>query len=312
MNQSRKLTDGAAMLSIYVILLLITAFVPLLSVVSLLVLPLPFVFYAARHDWKPALLLIVAALLFSLAVITVFSLPVTIVVSFGGVMIGAAIFQKASPYETLARGTAGFIAGMLLVMVLVYVLFQTNMLHTIDRLLDESMQTSRKMAERFSYGQNTKEQIALINAQMAQIRDLLPAMLAIMGLLYTWFVQWAAYKWMNRTEKRELRFPPFRQLQLPTFMVFVYLLFFFLALVNPQDSSMQAVMFGNVHFLLELLIILQGLSFIFYAAYMKKWPKLVPILILVFALILPPLLILVRVLGILDIGFRLRDRITSK
>lgn len=49
MNQSRKLTDGALLLVIYVMLLLITIFVPILTMIGMFLLPIPFILYTARH-----------------------------------------------------------------------------------------------------------------------------------------------------------------------------------------------------------------------------------------------------------------------
>ncbi|ELK46868.1 DUF2232 domain-containing protein [Halobacillus sp. BAB-2008] len=53
MNKSRRLTEGALMAGIYLILLLLSLYMPIIGPFMIFVLPVPFAYYAHRHGWKP-------------------------------------------------------------------------------------------------------------------------------------------------------------------------------------------------------------------------------------------------------------------
>lgn len=58
--------------------------------------------------------------------------------------------------------------------------------------------------------------------------------------------------------------------------------------------------------LLQFLFMVQTASFFFFVAYHRRWNPVFPVLLLVALLFIPPL----RIVGILDIAFPLRDMIT--
>src|SRR5690625_7939857 len=89
-------------------------FVPAAILVAIFLLPVPFVLYASRYDWKPSLLMFAVAILLTLLFATYLSLPITILVGIAGIMIGSAIHHGLSPYETWGRGAIGFIADLCL------------------------------------------------------------------------------------------------------------------------------------------------------------------------------------------------------
>src|SRR5690625_2286592 len=126
MNQSKQITDGALLIGVFIILLLMAMFVPFFILVAIILLPVPFVLYASRYDWKPALLMFAVAILLSLLFATYLSLPITMLVGIAGIMIGSAIHRRLSPYETWARGSIGFIAGLVLVFIFTQLVLQIN------------------------------------------------------------------------------------------------------------------------------------------------------------------------------------------
>ncbi|WP_083800962.1 DUF2232 domain-containing protein [Bacillus sp. m3-13] len=61
-----------------------------------------------------------------------------------------------------------------------------------------------------------------------------------------------------------------------------------------------------------LLMTVQGFSFIFYFCYIKKISKAIPITLVILSFLITPLVYIIRMIGIIDIGFQLRDRIQGK
>ncbi len=62
MKQTKFITEGAALLAIYAILLLISMYVPILGTVVTFALPLPFILLMIRHKLSNVLVIFVAAL----------------------------------------------------------------------------------------------------------------------------------------------------------------------------------------------------------------------------------------------------------
>lgn len=312
MNQSKQITEGALIIGVFIVLLVIAMFVPAAIIVTIFLLPVPFVFYAARYDWKPSLLLFAVAILLTLLFATFLSLPITLLVGIGGIMIGSAIHHGLSPYETWGKGAIGFIAGILLVFLFVQFILQVNLIEKLNVMLDESMEVSQDLMGQFGLADQAGDQLALIQEQMSMVVDLVPVGLAFVAIVLAFIAQWVSYKVLNRLDNKQLRFPPFRSLRFPAVVIWVYFITLLLTFVELDPNSIFYLAVVNIMSLAGLIMTIQGLSFIFFYAHHKKWPKAIPVVSIILTLLLPFLfLYFVRILGIIDIGFGLRDRIAQ-
>lgn len=311
MNRSKVLTDGALLTAIYVVLLLISVFIPLISIVAMFALPVPFVVFAYRYGWKPALIMFIAAILFSLLFATILSIPTTVLMGLGGIMIGGAMHKQLTVYETWLRGALGFVVGLLFIFVISQFLFNINLIEELNSMIDESMQMSKNLMELIGL-EVQEDQVALLEQQVNMVKDLIPVAVAFVAILLAFISQWISYKVINRLEKKKFFFPPFKDLRFPVSLVWVYFfaLIFMLFDLDPTSAFYHAL--NNVLVLAGLLMTIQGFSFIFFYASHNNWSKAIPVIIVVVSLLFSFLLLyLVRILGIIDIGFRLRDRISK-
>src|SRR5690625_3564559 len=270
MNQSKKVPDGALLLAVFIVLMLIAIFVPITISVLIFLLPVPFIIYTSKYDWKTSLFMFLVAILLSLLLATLLSLPITIIAGFGGIMIGAAIYHRQTPYETWARGTLGFIGGLLFAYLFTQYFLEINWVTEIDEMINESLQMSKDIVEQFGLTQ-TDEEFNLIKEQLSYITDLIPAAVAIISTLLAFIAQWISYKIMNHFENRNMKFPPFRNFKLPVALVWIY---FFALLFTIFDLNPDEILFivaNNVVVLAGFLIALQGFSFIFFYAHYKSW-----------------------------------------
>ncbi|SFD70694.1 Uncharacterized conserved protein YybS, DUF2232 family [Lentibacillus persicus] len=312
MNQSRQLTDGALLTAVFMILMLISAFVPVITLIATFLLPVPFILFSSRYDWKPSIVMLIAAVILSSLLTSIFSLPIPVLMGIGGIMIGSAVYRKLSPYETWARGTIGFVIGLVFIFVFSQYAFQVNLVNEIDAMVHESITMSREAMEQFGLGELSEDQLNMVTEQMGMLTDLLPAWIALVALSLAFMSQWISYKVINRLETKQLHFPPFRSLRLPVSLIWIY---FFSLIVSFFDLDPSGIVFlavNNVLMLAGILMALQGFSFIFFYAHAKKMSKALPITSVVLTLFFPFIfLYLVRLLGIIDIGFALRDRISN-
>ena len=311
MNRSKVLTDGALLTAIYIVLLLIAVFTPIIGAIATFLLPVPFIIFAYRYNWKPTLMVFVAAILFSSLFEAIFSIPTTVLMGLGGLMLGSAMHNKLTPYETLLRGSLGFVVGLLFIFFISQLVFNVSLVDSIGSMMEESMQTSQKLLEQFGLDSG-EDQLAAMEQLVNSFESLIPVGVALIAILLAFISQWIGYKVINRLEKKKFSFPPFKDLRLPVSLVWIYFFSLMLMLFDLDQSGIFYHALNNVLVLTGLLMTIQGFSFIFFYAFHKKKSKAIPIVIVIVSLLLPFLLLyLIRVIGIIDIGFRLRDRISK-
>lgn len=305
MNRSKQISEGAILLAIYVGLLLIALFIPLLIVVT----PIPFILYTAQHGYRPALIMFVATLLLSALLVMPVSLPLTVISGIGGIMLGETLFKKRSPYETLIQGMIGFVIGLVLSFLLIQVILQVNLYGMLDEMIVEVVGNVEAFMTKYLPGDSiadVESQLSQIKEQMQRALDLIPVAIAVMALLIAFISQWISYKLMNRIFKQTLFFPPFRFFNLPRMIIWFYIPVLILMIAGINETSHLYLFVMNAHFLFMILMIIQGFSFIFFYAHIKKWSVAVPIIVTVVMFIIPLFMFFVIIIGIIDLGVSLK------
>src|SRR5699024_11288530 len=75
MYQSKKITEGALLLAIFFAILLLSFFVPFIILFAVFLLPITFVIYSAKYDWKIAYIFLAIAFLLSILISPMILLP---------------------------------------------------------------------------------------------------------------------------------------------------------------------------------------------------------------------------------------------
>ncbi|WP_138419137.1 YybS family protein [Aquibacillus sediminis] len=309
MNNTKKVREGVIASVLFLLILLVTIFIPFLSIFSLFVLPLPFLVYTARYGWKPASILFLILLLVSTFFVAV---PIAFLTGLTGLMIGSAINQQVSPYETWARGTVGYAVGIVALFLFVQVFLNINIIAEMNQTVEQSMETSEAFLSSFGL-ESTQEDLTIVIEQIEQLIHLLPVIIVVIAVICAFIIQYIGYKVLNWLDRYQLYFPPFRNFQLPKAMIWLYLIAIVTSWLNQDQSSMMYIVAWNVTSLAGLIIAMQGLSFVFYYTDKKKLSKAIPIITIVMIVLFPPLgLYMVRILGIIDLGFSLRERLAEK
>ncbi|WP_226038280.1 YybS family protein [Aquibacillus saliphilus] len=311
MLEKNLVKQGALFGGIYLLLLYLTILVPFIEVVTIFLLPIPFIIFSARHGWKSSSILLLIVLLFASIVAMNVSIPLTILTGFSGILIGSAIHQKVTPYEVWAKGTLGFVLGFVFIYIFVQVIFTINLSSEFQLIINDSIATSEEMMEQFGLETST-ENHEMLTQQMEQFLNLLPVILVIVSMILGFITQWLGFKVLNRLDGLGLRFPPFRDFVLPKVIIWVYFIAILFTWFNIDSGSPFYQVIINVTNLVGLLITLQGFSFILYYTYTKKLTKAIPIITILVAILLPFIgLYMMRILGIIDLGFSLRDRLSN-
>src|SRR5699024_9235392 len=145
------------------------------------------------------------------------------------------------------------------------------------------------------------EQYQMFIDQFEMMKDLLPAGIVIMSILFAFINVWISFKIKNRIENKTLHFPPARSFNLPTSVIWIYFIALIVTFFDVDPQSFLFTGVANIVMLGVLLLTIQGFSLIFCFAHVKKWPIAIPIISIVLGFILPFLFYLIQVLGIIDL-----------
>jgi uncharacterized protein YybS (DUF2232 family) len=105
----------------------------------------------------------------------------------------------------------------------------------------------------------------------------------------------------------------FKDLSLPRSLLWYYLLAMVARiLLHPQEGTYLYTALINLVYILEMFMVLQGFSFLFYIFHRKSVSKGLRVIITIVVIVIPILLYIVRILGIIDLGFDLRKRVEKK
>ncbi|MBM6616916.1 YybS family protein [Bacillus suaedaesalsae] len=309
MGNTRVLTESAVTLALYSILLLMSLYVPILGLITFFLLALPFVVYTARRGWKNGSVLFIAATILTVLIGSLISIPIVILFGTSGVIIGYLYKLNKSRYEILAIGTIAFIVNLLLLYGILVSFMGIKPIEQFNVSAQHSLQTFQdKMSV---WGQTLNEnQIKQFEEAFELAPLLIPTVLVILATFLAFVTQLISTPILKRFNFKVEKWPPFREIKLPRSIIWYYLIVMILMMTQVIDKeSVLYVGVINLFFVLELLMVIQGLSFIFFFSYHKKLSNGIPITILILSLFLPFLLYIVRIIGIIDLGFNIREEV---
>ncbi len=304
--------DGFVLGTLLIVILLITLYVPVISYISLFFLPIPIAIYGYRYGWMKSALLGVM-ILFSISVFAfyffVMSLPIALVAILAGVFVGEALRSKRHPYEVWGRGTIGYAIGFLILLLMIQLLSDQSLITEYQLIIKESLDSVQILLGQAGIDLSADD-LRAIEKDMLMMIELVPAILIVISMLYSFITQWFTHKVLNRLNQTQLAFPKFRLFQLPKAVLWIYFFVVIFSMFKFDGFPMLSLVLFNTSLVLGVLFSLQGLSLIIYYFGKKKQPKVVLIMLIIFILLFLPVgMYLTRILGIIDVGFRLRKMI---
>jgi uncharacterized protein YybS (DUF2232 family) len=312
MNNVNQLTKGAMFLTIYSVLLLITLYIPILGIVVNWFLPLPFIFYSAKNSMKSSLVFLVASILISLILGSMLAIPLTLAYGMTGVVIGYLINKQKSRWTIMLAGAIVFLLNTIAQYVVSIVFFNMNFIKELLQTFRESYQTSFEMMKKI--GQSPNELvIKQMEASFSMFETLIPSIFVVASFMVVFIILLISIPILKRFGVSLSDWKPFSELTLPKSLLWYYLISMIASMaINPTEGSYWHLALTNLVFILQFCMIIQGISFIFYFFKLKGFPKGLAVTVAIFSLILPFLLSIVRILGIIDLGFNLRQRLEKK
>ncbi|PGP52825.1 YybS family protein [Bacillus thuringiensis] len=309
MKQTKFITEGAALLAIYTILLLISMYVPILGTVVTFALPLPFILLTIRYKLSNVLVIFVVALFVTVIVSQPMNLVKTIMFGLIGIVLGYTYKTRKKPVEILIAGTLAYLIGFVLIYVASIKFFNIDIMKQMQSMFSESMVQSEKIVSAIGMP-ISKEQKELLTQMNDILQLLFPSILVLVSVCFSWITVIISGSVLKKLKHDIIPWPKFKDLQLPKSIVWYYVIFILLAtFIKVDPTSYLHMVFSNLYVIFALLLVLQGLTFISFLAYRKGFTKGVPIISFIVCMFIPMLFPLVTILGIIDLGISLRSKI---
>ncbi|ETI66864.1 YybS family protein [Neobacillus vireti] len=313
MKNVRKLTEGAILLAAFTVLLLITIYIPLVGAFSNLVLPLPFMLFAAKNELKNIVAFFLAAIFLSFLAGSFLGLGLMLLYGTIGVIIGFMLQKNKSRTSILIVNSLIFMAGLVIYYVISVAFFKLNIINELTAALNDTVNNSQDLLK--ALGQ--EDQIELIKKQNADllkmIETLVPYFLIMMSITAVFIIQWVSFPILKRFGVSVQPWGSFRNMSLPRSLLWYYLIALGVnILAHPQEGTYLYTVVTNATYILNMFLLFQGLAFIFYIFYQKSVSKGFNALVVILAFMIPIVHYIILMLGILDIGFDYRKRFKKK
>ncbi|OYD07940.1 DUF2232 domain-containing protein [Paludifilum halophilum] len=300
MSRFSDIRDGlmASGLFLLLLLLLITP----LSLISVWFLPLPFLLVTARNGWH--------SVLFSAALCSFFSLlftgqPLFLLLVFFSVMTGGVmgfLYRKETSTGTdVALG--GLVAAWVgLLLSGLAVAFFTDVLAHIQTIWREQWEMTQEMFR--SAGVDEPFDPDAVKMVIPGVSMLFTLPFPLLNLVL-------GRRLLMRKGLPGKYLLLFRKWRLPRGFFYFYLLSLVVLLLFSESESV-GIAFGNIVIVLYLLFFIQGLAFTVFLLHRFQRGKGWAFAAVFLSFLLPPVMVAVHFLGILDTGTAIRNRLEEK
>lgn len=224
-----------------------------------------------------------------------------------GIVMGHLYKKRASAIRTILTGAGTVMALFLMVLLVSTVFFQFNLAAAIEDMLNTAMAPLQNVADSplssgVVWSPELSQQVSSLTVR------LIPFTMIVCALVITAIAHAIARPTLGSMGHIVPKLPPVRDWRLPRSLIWYYLIGLLIQLFGGESvhQGFMGTILLNMMPLLQFLFMIQSASLFFFAAYHRKWNPTIPVLLVVAMLFIPPL----RIVGILDIAFPLREMLT--
>ncbi len=297
MNKYLKTGYRPLLWSAAALLLLLSAAVPGLNLLTVILLTVPcIVLYATLPPLSFAIHLGVVWLI-GLALMGPSALLIGFFFLMPAIVIGHLYKKRATARTVITLATITILAQFLFELLLFSAIFDYHLIAELKGMMRENLTAMEEQGLLTGWSSDTTETV--INAVMRS----LPVTLIIASFLMAAVSHALARRALNNSGLEVQAFRRAKDWMLPKSFVFLYLIVMVLDMMMPEkDNSYMSTVVINLLPLLRFAFTVQTIGFFFFLAAQKSWPRIVPLLIAVPVFLFPPL----SLIGVLDVAFPIR------
>lgn len=275
MNKKYGLSYAAKISTLGILLALISAYIPMLSIVALVV-PVPFAIIGTLCEKKYAFLsLIVTFFIIMFSVNPIYSVSVSVMSVLPGLIIGSIAKyniknEDSNKFEPIYGGIIAFIICTIIFFFISEVAFNTNLIDEFDKMISagfkEQMSLMQSMNVDLYKNMKVEDILVLLNG-------IIPTMLFLQGLIASFITYYLEVFMLKRLKILNLLKPTFKDFYLPGNAVGTSLVLYLVVILlgfMKIGLYTESIMF-NLQMVFNFMFIIQGIAVSVY--YAKKWMK---------------------------------------
>jgi len=208
--------------------------------------------------------------------------------------------KRASARTVMTVGIVTLLIEMLLSILVAY-MFGFNLIAKMKQFMLESVYTVPE-AVRSKFLPMDPETFVQIATQA------IPVFMIGTSFFLILITHWLSRRLLNRYGETIPGFKPVREWMLPRSLVWYYIIATIMQLFVKDTGSLFFTLVINLMPLLTFAFAVQGIAFLFYIAHSRT----MPIVGIILVLFVPMASFMISLLGVLDVAFPIRERITRK
>lgn len=309
-SRTRQLAENSLMLGTAAILLFLY-FYTFLGNIFLFVLPVPFILLAVRRKWQDMIVVAVIYAVLGMIIMSYQGALLALMISLIGTVMGLLYKKRTTAMPAILCGAGMWFLSIAAGLALLTFVFNVNVVEQIRKF--GHLMASDQIVDslpRYQTKQQWKEQIYILFDYLIIV---LPAGFVMVSFMFSIVNHWIARIIGKRLDRFIPALKPFHEWSFPRTLLLYY--FVCLLLVLYGGSSLETTGWGkavlNLNMILSWIFLIQGLSLSALFFIIKGWKKFVPPLFI--ALFIFPLLTnILSLLGIIDLGMGLRQRLQTR
>ena len=234
------------------------------------------------------------------------SLILSILFLIPSLIMGRLYKKRASAFRTIITGSIVILVEFLLLLLFSTMLFDFDLSHVVENMMNMSAapiegMSTETLASSLGWSQDMVEQLSALTVRS------LPFTLTVCALVTATIAHAIARPTLASLGVVVPKLAPLRTWKLPRALVWYYLLALLIGMFRDGNgTSYVDTILLNITPMLGFCFMIQTASFFFFLAHSRKWNPIIPIVLIIVMLFFQPL----RILGILDMVFPLRDKIS--
>ncbi|MCM3627649.1 YybS family protein [Paenibacillus glycanilyticus] len=279
------------------LLLILSLAVPVLNILTIMLLMVPYVILYTTLSTKSFLLHLVPVWIIAAVILGPSVLIIALFFLIPAMVMGQ-MYRKKAPAPYILRRTTLTILFCLLAELLIFegVLNQSfiDQIGEFVRALVTDLESEHVLPK--EWDSDYTDSVIRIMIQS------IPQAIILISFVYAVITQYFARKVLASSIEDIPTMPKAKDWMLPRIMVFFYLVVYILNMFADSSSSFYSVALMNLVPLMKYAFTIQAIGFFFFIAHQRKWNKAVPVIIAIPLLLFPPL----SLIGVLDAAFPIR------
>jgi uncharacterized protein YybS (DUF2232 family) len=211
--------------------------------------------------------------------------------------------KRAAARSVLTAGTVTLLAEMLLSLLVSYA-FGLNLIDKMKLFMMESLNTLPPQMQGV---------LAIDKDLLVQLMSqMLPLYMIGFSLFLVVVTHWLTRKLLNRSGEMIPAFKPIRDWMLHRSLIWYYVVALFMEFFVHDTNSIFFTILINLLPILTGLFAVQAIAFLFFVAHSNRWNRTLPFCGIVVLIFFPPAYFIFSLLGVFDVAFPIRERVTRK